>query len=103
VRAALVALALTAVALAGGVTLARAAAPASELTELKLGPGHDLTVGRCLICHDLEYIPMNAPVMNRAAWQKTVDKMRQRFGAPITDEEANQILDYLAANYSGKP
>lgn len=40
--------------------------------------------------------------MNRAAWQKTIQKMRDRFGAPITDEEANQILDYLAANHSGK-
>jgi len=40
--------------------------------------------------------------MNRAAWQKTIQKMRDRFGAPITDEEASQILDYLAANYSGK-
>jgi hypothetical protein len=28
--------------------------------------------------------------------------MRERFGAPITDEEAKQILDYLDANYSGK-
>jgi hypothetical protein len=28
--------------------------------------------------------------------------MRERFGAPITDQEAQQILDYLAANYSGK-
>ena len=40
--------------------------------------------------------------MNRAAWQKTIQKMRDRYGAPITDEEANQILDYLSANYSGK-
>jgi len=89
VRAALAALALTAGLLAMGATFAaRAAAGASEPTELKEGPAHDLTVGRCLICHSLEYIPMNAPAMNRAAWQKNMDKMRQRFGAPITDEEA---------------
>ena len=75
---------------------------AAEVTELREGTGRDLTVGRCIICHSVEYIPANAPAMNRAAWQKTIQKMKDRFGAPITDEEANQILDYLAANYSGK-
>jgi sulfite dehydrogenase (cytochrome) subunit B len=77
-------------------------AAAAEITGLKDAPGHDLTVGRCIICHSLEYIPSNAPAMNRAAWQKTIQKMRERFGAPITDDEAKQILDYLDANYSGK-
>ena len=76
--------------------------PAAEITQLTEGPGHDLTVGRCIVCHSAEYIPSNAPAMNRAAWQKTIQKMRERFGAPITDEEAQQILDYLAMNYSGK-
>jgi sulfite dehydrogenase (cytochrome) subunit B len=70
---------------------------------LKDGPGQDLTSGLCAICHSLEYIPANAPAMNRAAWQKSIQKMRERFGAPITDAQAQQILDYLAANYSGKP
>jgi len=40
--------------------------------------------------------------MNRAVWQKTILKMKDRFGAPITDEEAKQILDYLDSSYSGK-
>jgi len=94
--------------LAAGVALLLAlppgapAAPAEESSELKDAPGRDLTVGRCILCHSLEYIPGNAPAMNRAAWQKSIQKMRERFGAPITDEEAKQILDYLDANYSGK-
>jgi hypothetical protein len=75
---------------------------AGELAQLRDGPGHDLTVGRCIVCHSLEYIPSNAPAMNRTAWQKTIQKMRERFGAPITEDEAKQILDYLGANYSGK-
>ena len=78
-------------------------APAQERTELQAGPGHDLTVGRCVICHSLDYIPANAPAMNRAGWQKTIQKMRERFGAPITETEAQQILDYLASDYAGKP
>ncbi|MBV8974381.1 MAG: hypothetical protein JOY74_04595 [Sinobacteraceae bacterium] len=72
------------------------------MTELREGPGRDLTVGRCIVCHSVEYIPSNAPAMNRAGWQKSIQKMKDRFGAPITDEEAKQILDYLDANYSGK-
>jgi sulfite dehydrogenase (cytochrome) subunit B len=79
-----------------------AGAAAEELTELKDGPGHDLTLGRCIVCHSVEYIPSNAPAMNRTAWEKTIQKMRERFGAQITDEEAKQILDYLDANYSAK-
>jgi hypothetical protein len=87
-----------------GFALALCSVPlsAAESTELKDAPGHDLTLGRCIICHSVEYIPSNAPAMNRGAWQKTIQKMKDRFGAPITDEEAKQILDYLDANYSGK-
>ena len=74
----------------------------SEAVQLRDAPGRDLTVGRCNICHSLEYIPSNAPALNRAGWQKELQKMRERFGAPITDEEAQQILDYLDGGYSGK-
>jgi sulfite dehydrogenase (cytochrome) subunit B len=94
-RAALLALGFAALASAA------AAAPDPDVT-LRAGPGHDLTAGLCMICHSLEYIPANAPAMNRGAWQKSIQKMRERFGAPISDEQAQQILDYLAANYSGK-
>jgi cytochrome c5 len=89
---------------AGAASSAAPVAPAAaaEVTALREGPGRDLTVGRCLICHSAEYIPSNAPAMNRAAWQKSIQKMKDKFGAPITDEEAQQILDYLDANYSGK-
>ena len=85
---------------------AEQAAASPQLTEetvqLKEAPGREVTSGHCNICHSLEYIPSNAPAMNRAAWQKTIQKMREKFGAPIPDEEAKQILDYLDANYSGK-
>jgi hypothetical protein len=91
-------LALGFVALAGP-----AGAAPDETVTLRPGPGEDLTAGLCMICHSLEYIPANAPAMNRGAWQKSIQKMRERFGAPISDQQAQQILDYLAANYSGKP
>ena len=93
-------LALLALALGAG-SAGLGPALAEQNTELKAGPGRDLTIGRCIICHSLEYIPANAPAENRAGWQKTIQKMRG-FGAPITDAEAAEILDYLDAAYSGK-
>ena len=95
-----VAAALAVAALSAGA--ARLAAAVDEPTALADGPGRDLTLGRCIICHSVEYIPSNAAAMNRAGWQKTIQKMKDRFGAPITDEESKQILDYLDAHYSGK-
>ncbi|HXY75283.1 MAG TPA: hypothetical protein VEH54_00095 [Steroidobacteraceae bacterium] len=77
-------------------------AAGAESTELADGPGRDLTIGRCVICHSLDYLPSNAPAMNRAGWQKSIQKMRDKFGAPITDEEATEILGYLDTHYSGK-
>jgi sulfite dehydrogenase (cytochrome) subunit B len=94
-------LVLTSLALAGAWGLLWGAG-GEETIQLQDAPGRDLTTGRCIICHSLEYIPSNAPAMNRAAWQKTIQKMKDRFGAPITDEEAKQILDYLDGSYSGK-
>ncbi len=88
-------------ALAGACGVLRAG-EGEEAIRLKDGPGRDLTTGRCILCHSLEYIPSNAPAMNRAAWQKTLQKMKDRFGAPLTDDEAKQILDYLDGSYSGK-
>jgi sulfite dehydrogenase (cytochrome) subunit B len=80
-----------------------AAADSGEAgVHLKPGAGSALTSSRCIICHSLEYIPANAPAMDPAAWQKTVQKMRDRFGAPINEEEARTILSYLSANYAEK-
>jgi sulfite dehydrogenase (cytochrome) subunit B len=96
--------ALAGAAFAVALALACAAAFADEDSiQLRDGSGRDLTAARCAICHSVDYIPANAPVMNRSGWQKTIQKMRDKFGAPITDEEAQQILDYLAGSYAGKP
>jgi sulfite dehydrogenase (cytochrome) subunit B len=101
------ALAGLALAAAGGV-LAADGVPAAgqggeETIVLRDAPGRDLVATRCAICHSLDYIPANAPAMNRAGWDKTIQKMRKAFGAPLTDAQAQQILGYLAASYSGKP
>ena len=77
-----------------------ASASVERPVQLQDGPGLTVTMARCPVCHSLDYISMNAPVMDRAAWQKTVQKMRERFGAPMTDEEATQITEYLGQYYA---
>lgn len=80
--------------------LAGLAQAGEETIRLKDAPGHELTAARCIVCHSLDYIQMNAVMMDRASWEKTVRKMIDRFGAPIPEEETRQILDYLAKHYS---
>lgn len=71
-----------------------------ESIRLKDGAGRQLTAARCVICHSLDYIQMNAAVMSRTDWEKSIRKMIDRFGAPVSDDEARQIRDYLAQHYS---
>jgi len=67
--------------LGAGAVLAHGAAAAGEETlQLIEAPGRDLTTTSCVICHSLDYIPMNAPVMSRTSWEKTIRKMIDKFG-----------------------
>lgn len=71
-----------------------------EGVRLKEGAGRELTAARCAICHSVDYIEMVSPAMNRAAWEKSLRKMIDAFGAPVSEEEAREILDYLSEHYS---
>jgi mono/diheme cytochrome c family protein len=72
-----------------------------ESVTLVEGTGHDLTATTCATCHSLDYIPMNAPVMSRASWEKSVHKMIDKFGASIRPEDVDQIIAYLSEHYTG--
>ncbi|MEY4615426.1 MAG: hypothetical protein RJB66_386 [Pseudomonadota bacterium] len=72
------------------------------LEPLLEGVGGEKVAAYCIICHSLEYIKTNAPVMNRAGWEKTVHKMVQSYGAPISEGDQKIIIDYLEAKYSDK-
>ena len=80
-------------------TSAGTACAGEDAILLKDAAGRELTAARCVICHSLDYIPMNAAVMDRAGWEKSIRKMIG-FGAPVSEDEARQILDYLALQYS---
>lgn len=60
------------------------------------GEGRKQFMTSCTVCHSLRYVTMQ-PDFPKATWVKTVDKMRKTYGAHITDEEADQIVEYLVS------
>ena len=85
---------LTSLLLAASVVIA-----AEQRVTLKDGPGRDKVEANCTACHSLDYILGNSPFMNRAVWDAEVTKMIKAFGAPISDADAREIVDYLTKNY----
>ena len=83
-----------AAALAAGIVLAQ-----ERRIDLKDGPGRDKVEANCASCHSLDYIPGNSPFMNRPVWEAEVNKMIKAYGAPISDTDAKEIVDYLSKNY----
>ncbi len=83
------------------VALATPAFADEQSIELKAGAGLETVQGNCGSCHSLDYIKINSPFLNHAGWQAEVTKMIKTYGAPITDEDAKVILDYLTTNYGG--
>lgn len=89
-----------------GALLALPASPvAADETTLALaeGPGRDQVQASCSMCHSLDYIVMNSPFQDKAAWEKTVNKMVAVFGAPLTPEESAAIVAYLDRHYGKQP
>jgi mono/diheme cytochrome c family protein len=60
------------------------------------GPGQPMALSACVLCHTPRYITMQPP-FPRKTWVAEVDKMRKTFGAPLTDEQAGQIVEYLVS------
>ena len=79
-----------------------AAAPAlAQESQLRLrdGPGRQLVEANCVMCHSLDYIPMNSPFLDRKGWEASVNKMIKVMGAPIAEADGQKIADYLAGQY----
>ena len=88
------------------LTLGVASMPArADETKVRIvvSPDAALVRARCSICHSLDYIPMNSRFMNRAGWEAEVRKMIKVMGAPVSEEEAARIIDYLTRNYGSEP
>ncbi len=74
------------------------AADESKIT-LKPGPGRELVMGYCTMCHSLDYVQGNSPFMNRQTWEAEVNKMMKAYGAQIPAEDVPKVVDYLATHY----
>ena len=72
-----------------------------ETAKLKPGPGAELVTAQCLLCHSADYISTQ-PALTRAQWTATVQKMAQKYGAPVITNRIDELTAYLATNY-GKP
>ena len=69
-----------------------------ETVAFKQDKSAEFANGQCLTCHSVEYVIMQPP-MPRAFWKSTVQKMQQKYGAPIPDDQVEAIVDYLTKNY----
>jgi mono/diheme cytochrome c family protein len=58
------------------------------------GPGRDEFVTACVVCHSPRYITMQ-PRFSRTTWLGEVNKMKDVYGAHISDEQVLRITDYL--------
>jgi cytochrome c5 len=88
--------AITSVVLAASIATAAADETSLRLTE---GPGLTQVQANCSMCHSLDYILMNSPFQDKAAWEKTVNKMVKVMGAPLTAEDITAVVAYLDAHY----
>jgi hypothetical protein len=78
---------------------AHCAVAGEDSLRLKEAPGRELVEANCVMCHSLDYIPMNSPFLGREGWEASVNKMIKVMGAPIGQTEARAIVDYLTTNY----
>ena len=61
--------------------------------------GRDKVQAACSACHSLDYVVMNSPFLDKAGWEKTVNKMVSVYGAPLSAADVAVIVEYLERNY----
>jgi mono/diheme cytochrome c family protein len=86
--------------LLGMIAFAAPARAEEQPVTLLPGPGVEVVQQNCAICHSLDYIKMNSPFLSAKAWAVEVAKMRDLFGAPVSEADAAIITAYLAATYA---
>ncbi len=52
---------------------------------------------KCKLCHSIER--PKSKKKTKDGWKSTVTRMQNINGAPVSDEEANILIDYLAEKY----
>ena len=65
------------------------------------GAGQGLALANCTICHAADYV-YTQPPLTRDQWRAEVVKMKNAFGAPISDDVIDPLVAYLVTQ-NGKP
>jgi mono/diheme cytochrome c family protein len=60
------------------------------------GPGRDEFVTACVVCHSPRDVTMQ-PRFSRTTWLSEVKKMKDVYGAHISDDQVMKITDYLVS------
>jgi sulfite dehydrogenase (cytochrome) subunit B len=60
------------------------------------GRGSQATSDNCLACHSADHV-LNQPSLSKEGWEEVVQKMVRAYKAPISPEDAEKIVGYLAA------
>jgi hypothetical protein len=74
--------------------------PAGE-PQFRRGPGVELAVANCILCHSSDYVSMQPP-LDAAGWTAIVQKMREKYGAPLPTDKVDDVVKYLAGVYGKK-
>ena len=73
----------------------------ADAPRFRAGPGAEIAAVNCILCHSSDYISTQPP-LERAAWLATVNKMRDKYGAPLPTNQVERVVDYLAGAYGKK-
>jgi mono/diheme cytochrome c family protein len=68
--------------------------PQVSFPDLPDGPHKEAFLGGCMICHTPRYVTMQ-PAFSKKVWTAEVEKMKKVYGAPLSDEQMPQIVEYL--------
>ncbi|MEO8428708.1 MAG: c-type cytochrome [Verrucomicrobiota bacterium] len=69
-----------------------------ETETFKPGNGFEIANAHCLICHSADYVAIQPPLA-RAFWKNSVQKMQQKYGATIPEEQVEPLVGYLVKTY----
>ena len=84
---------------ASPLTAQLAADEQSSVARLPAGPGHDLVLGNCLICHSSMMLEQQHK--DSTAWNKTVTTM-MTWGSPLPPAQQPALVAYLAQHYPAR-
>ena len=73
----------------------------ADQPKFRPGPGVEVATANCLLCHSADYVSTQPP-LDRAVWLATVNKMREKYGAPLPTNQVARVVDYLSSTYGKK-